>query len=124
MSINRICLKFIKCSVSICGCLFFVGGSVHSGNYGSISGSGRWKIGHKEVLVKSHKSNNHARILIQLRFPVVDKNQYQKSNRLFHGILVGNAKKKKPEMPHNRCVALNNLRIWCWSVSFSIRQDV
>lgn len=63
------------------------------------------------MLVKSHKSNNHARILIQLRFPVVDKNQYQKSNRLFHGILVGNAKKKKPEMPHNRCVALNNLRI-------------
>lgn len=108
MSINRICLKFIKCSVSICGCLYFVGGSVHSGNYGSISGSGRWKIGHKEVLVKSHKSNNHARILIQLRFPVVDKNQYQKSNRLFHGILVGNAKKNKL-----RCHIID---VWPWII--------
>ena len=56
MSINRICLKFIKCSVSSCGCLFFVGSSVYSGNNGSINGSGRWKIeGHKEVLVRVTK---------------------------------------------------------------------
>ena len=47
------------------------------------------KIGHKEVLERVIKITIMPEI--QLRFPVVDENQYQKSNRLFHGILFGNA---------------------------------
>lgn len=91
-----------------CGGLFFVGGSVHSGTNGSINGRGRWKIGHKEVLERVIKITIMPEI--QLRFPVVDENQYQKSNRLFHGILFGNAIMFKKNL---RCHIID---VWPWIV--------
>lgn len=52
---HSICLKFIKCSISSCGCLFCGGGSVLSGSSSSnirINGSGIEIIeANKKVLV-------------------------------------------------------------------------